>query len=171
MRILFYFLIIPASPDDVLWKNADLSHIFNLFEKKGEIEVTFWILLLESSHWITIRFNMVSTQWINFGLSVRVVKKLLSISPFVTKVPFVALKLRLSNSLCMITWCKLVFSELPLCTYCFIYMCTLFCHFSWSILTKKGYYSRKQGLNTLTHGCIKVHGGVPIVLCLFGDPL
>ena len=24
---------------------------------------------------------------------------------------------------------------------------------------------------TLTRGCIKVHGGVPIVLCLFGDPL
>ena len=25
--------------------------------------------------------------------------------------------------------------------------------------------------DTLTRGCIKVHGGVPIVLCLFGDPL
>ena len=24
---------------------------------------------------------------------------------------------------------------------------------------------------TLTCGCIKVHGGVPIVLCLFDDPL
>ena len=24
---------------------------------------------------------------------------------------------------------------------------------------------------TLTHGCIKVHGEVPIALCLFGDPL
>ena len=24
---------------------------------------------------------------------------------------------------------------------------------------------------TLTRGCLKVHGGVPIVLCLFGDPL
>ena len=27
------------------------------------------------------------------------------------------------------------------------------------------------GRFTLTRGCIKVHGGVPIVLCLFGDPL
>ena len=24
---------------------------------------------------------------------------------------------------------------------------------------------------TLTHGCLKVHGGVPIVLCIFVDPL
>ena len=24
---------------------------------------------------------------------------------------------------------------------------------------------------TLTRGCLKVHGGVPIVLCLFVDPL
>ena len=28
-----------------------------------------------------------------------------------------------------------------------------------------------RGFLTLTRGCIKVHGGVPIVLCLFGDPL
>ena len=26
-------------------------------------------------------------------------------------------------------------------------------------------------LFTLTHGCLKVHGGVPIVLCIFVDPL
>ena len=25
--------------------------------------------------------------------------------------------------------------------------------------------------STLTRGCLKVHGGVSIVLCLFGDPL
>ena len=31
-----------------------------------------------------------------------------------------------------------------------------------------GSFSR-QG-DTLTRGCLKVHGGVPIVLCLFGDP-
>ena len=28
-----------------------------------------------------------------------------------------------------------------------------------------------QCSDTLTRGCIKVHGGVPIVLCFFGDPL
>ena len=31
--------------------------------------------------------------------------------------------------------------------------------------------SAKNGGVTLTRGCIKVLGGVPIVLCLFGDPL
>ena len=25
--------------------------------------------------------------------------------------------------------------------------------------------------HTLTHGCLKVHGGVPIVLCIFVDPI
>ena len=26
-------------------------------------------------------------------------------------------------------------------------------------------------LSTLSHGCLKVHGGVPMVLCIFLDPL
>ena len=69
---------------------------------------------------------MVLTQWFNLGLSVSVVKKLVSISPFVTKVLFVTLILILSNSLCLITWFKLVFWEIPLCKYCLIYMCALF---------------------------------------------
>ena len=94
---------------------------------------------------------MVLTQWFNLGLSASVVKKLLSISPFVTKVPFVALKLILSNSLCMITWFKLVFSEIPLCKYCFIYTCALFCLFSGSIFTKIGHYSRKQRFKYVKH--------------------
>ena len=69
---------------------------------------------------------MVLTQWFNLGSSVSVVKKLLSISPFVTKVPFVALKLILFNFLCMITWFKLLFSEIPFYKYFFfkyLYMC------------------------------------------------
>ena len=28
-----------------------------------------------------------------------------------------------------------------------------------------------QGCDTLNHGCLKVHGGVRIVLCIFVDPL
>ena len=31
------------------------------------------------------------------------------------------------------------------------------------------YYTGKY--STLTHGYLKVHGGVPIVLCMFVDPL
>ena len=30
-------------------------------------------------------------------------------------------------------------------------MCALFCHFSVSIFTKKGYYSRKQGFMSVKH--------------------
>ena len=116
----------------MFFKNSRFNSPFENFEKKK----------VEGSNWITIWFNMVLTQWFNLILSVSVVKKLLSISPFVMKVPFVALKLILSNSFCMVTWLKLVFSEIPFCTYCFIYACALSCHFSWSIYTKKGYYSR-----------------------------
>ena len=94
---------------------------------------------------------MVLTQWFNLGFSVSVVKKLPLISPFVTKVPFVALKLIVYKSLCMITWFKLVFSESPLCRFCFIYMCALFCHFSGSFFTLKKYYSRKQGFKYVKH--------------------
>ena len=77
-----------------------------------------------------IWFTKVLTQWFNLGLSVRVIKKLLSISHFVMKVPFGPLKVILYNSL-------IVFSEIPLCKYCFIQMCTLFYHFPGSIFTKK----------------------------------
>ena len=106
---------------------------------------------MEGSNWIIIWFNMVLTQWFNLGSLVSVVKKLLSISPFVTKVPFVALKLILFNSLCMITWFKQLFKKKLLCKYCFIYMFALICHFSGSFFTTKGYYLRKQGLKYLKH--------------------
>ena len=89
---------------------------------------------------------MVVTQWFNLGKSVNGVKRLLLISPFVTKVLFVTLKLILSNFLCMITWFKLVISEISLCKNCYIYTCALFCHFSGSICSKKCYYSKRQGL-------------------------
>ena len=69
---------------------------------------------------------------------------------FVTKVPFVALKLILSNSLCLITWFKWVFSEISLCTYCFIYMCALCCPFSGSIFTIFGDYLSRWNM---TSGC------------------
>ena len=99
---------------------------------------------------------MALTQWFNFGLSVSVVKKLIKISLFVTKVPFVALKLILSNSFCMITCFKSVFLESLLCTYCFIYTCALFYHFYGSIFTKKGYYSRKLFIFSACHETIGV---------------
>ena len=141
-----FFLIIPF-PISSRWcsiKNSRFKSLFKNIEKKGEIKSNFLNTPSGGSNWITIWFNMVFTQWFNLGSSVSVVKKLLSMSPFVTKVQFVALKLILSNSFSMITCFQSVFSELPLCTYCFIYICALFCHFSGFIFTKKGYYSRKQ---------------------------
>ena len=98
---------------------------------------------------------MVLTQWFDLGSSVSVVKKLCSISPFVKKVPFVALKLIVSNSLCMITWFQLVFSEIPPCKYCLIYKCALFCHFSGSIFTKKDSIQENKFMSRwyMTSGC------------------
>ena len=128
-----FFLIIPF-PISSRWcsiKNSRFKSLFKNIEKKGEIKSNFLNTPSGGSNWITIWFNMVFTQWFNLGSSVSVVKKLLSSSPYVTKVLFMALKLILSNSLCMITWLKFVFSEITLCKYCFIYTCALFCHFCW----------------------------------------
>ena len=149
MRINFfwlYFLLSP--PDDVLSKIADLSHKKN--EKKSEIESNFLNTPSGGLNWITIWFNKVLTQWFNLGSSVSVIKKLLSISPFVAKVPFVALKLILSDP-CKLTWLKLVFSEIPLCTYCLIYMCAFFWHFSGSLLTKKKILFKKTSFYLVKH--------------------
>ena len=48
-------------------------------------------------------------------------------------------------------------------------------------ITKKSYHTAlvmevmshcsSDGGRTLSHSCLKVHGGVPIVLCIFLDPL
>ena len=144
MGILSIFLIIPF-PISSRWcfiKNRKLKSLF-FIEKKGEIESIFWNT---PSGGLKLNHSLVQYGFYpmsQFGLVSRCGKKL--ILPFVMKVPFVALKWILSNSLCMITWFNLVFSEIPLCKYCFIYMCALFGHFSGSIFTKKGYYSRKQG--------------------------
>ena len=98
---------------------------------------------------------MVLTQWFNLGLSVSLVKKLLSTSLFVTRGPFVAPKLILSNSLCMTTWFKLVFSEMPLCKYCFIYTCALFCHFLGQFSPKKDNIQENKVFSrwNMTSGC------------------
>ena len=96
----------------------------------------------------------------------------LSISPFVTKVPFVALKLILSNSLCIITWFKLVFSEIPLSKYCFIYTCPLFFHFlgpfskhlpSGPMLS----ISRNVRLCVRVFVCVSVWMSVCLFVCVF----
>ena len=139
MRILekinwWYLLLSP--PDDVLSKKADLCNFSKILRIKVKLKVTFKRHLFKGSNSITFWFNMVFTQWFNLGLSMSVVQQLLLISHFVTKVPFVALKLILSHSLCMITWFKLVLSKIS-CKFCFIDMCALFCHFSGSIFTKK----------------------------------
>ena len=98
---------------------------------------------------------MVLTQWFNLGLSVSVVEKLLSTSLFVTRGPFVAHKLILSNSLCMIIWFKLLFSEIQLCKYCFIYTCALFCHFLGPFSPKMDNIQENKVLSrwNMTSGC------------------
>ena len=141
MRILFNFMIIPSliSSRWCFIKNSRFVSLFKKMRKKGEIESNFLYTpfgRLKLNHYLVqYGFHSVIQFWL---VSESVVKKLLLISPFVTNVQFVALKLILSNSLCMIIWFKLLFWELPLCKYCFIYTCALFCHFSGSIFTKKG---------------------------------
>ena len=117
---MFYLLItLLLSPaDDVASKIADLSH----FKKN-------WGL-----NWITSGFNVVLTQWFNLGLSVSVLKKLLSISPFVTKVPFVALKLLLSNSFSMITCFKSVFIFIFIFFYINFTLYILYYLYLWLVL-------------------------------------
>ena len=146
MSILFYFLIIPSLISSRWWfiKNSRFKSIFKIVVK---LKVTFWIHLLEGSKWITIRFNIVLTQWFNFGLLVCAVKKLFSISTFVRKVLFVALKLILFIIFCMITWFKLVIIEIPLHTYCFIYMCALFCFFGVCFYQKKDMIQQNKVLS------------------------
>ena len=93
-------------------------------------------------NWITSWFNVVLIQWFNLDYSVVVVKTLLSISPFVTKVPFVALKSILSNYFCIKTCFKLLFHKLQFVhivlyfSLCYT-LCTLFCHFLRDIFSKK----------------------------------
>ena len=82
-----------------------------------------------------------------------------------TKVPFVVLKLILFNSFSMITSFQSVFLEIPLCTYCFIYMCAVLCHFSRFNFTKKGYYLRKQDFKEVQHD-FKVLAPISIYTCL-----
>ena len=65
---------------------------------------------------------MVLTQWFYLGLSVIVVKKLLSISPFVAKVPFVPLYLIIFNSLCIITIKTSVFRNSTLYILFYLYV-------------------------------------------------
>ena len=109
---LFYFILFKYLLLLLVSKIIDLSFFFLILKKKVKLKVTFQIRLLEGSNWITSWFNMVMIQWFNLGLSVRVVKKLLSSSPFMMKVPFVTFKLILFNSCCMITCFESVFSEI-----------------------------------------------------------
>ena len=84
-------------------KNIRFKSCFKSFEKKDEIESNFLNIPfggLKLNHYLVqYGFDLM----IQFGVISRCVKKLLSISPFVTKVQFVALKLILSISLCTIT--------------------------------------------------------------------
>ena len=98
---------------------------------------------MEGSNQITSWCNVVLTQWFNLASSVGMVNKLLSISPFVMQVPFVALKSILSNYFCITTCFKSLFPKRPICTYCLIYICVLCFAIFLVNVPQKGYISSK----------------------------
>ena len=81
----------------------NLRFFFFFFQKKGEIESNFLSTPFGGLNWNHYLVQYGFDPMIQFGLVSKCGLKVTSISHFVTKVPLVALKLILSNSLCILT--------------------------------------------------------------------
>ena len=116
-----YLLVAP--PIDVSQKNR-FWLLFSKFERKGDIESNF---LNTPSGWLNLNhqlINVVLTLRFNQGSSISVIKYLISISPFVTKVAFVAFKSIFSNKLSIKACFKSLFEKFQLVHIVF-YRCVL----------------------------------------------
>ena len=102
-----------------------------------------FLFIVWSNKVLTFKFNLCSL--------VGVLPKLLSNSPFETNVKFVALKSTCLNYFCIKFALICIYPKNQIHTYCFTYMCALFCNFSFYMCSTKDMFLRKEGFRQLKH--------------------